>query len=299
MARSYNYLTPEQIEHFLEKGHIVLHDCFSRETARRLTDFAWTRLGYDPNDPSTWEKSRIHMPSRERMEVRDFAPKAWGAACELMGGEDRVVQPAWWGDSFIINFRDGADRPWEPPSAQAPGWHKDGDWFLHFLDSPEQALLTLVIWSDIAHQGGGTYVACDSVAPVARFLVEHPEGVRPGGFDFRALVSQCRDFVEMTGSVGDVVLLHPYILHASSQNLSGKPRFLTNPCFHLREPMRFNRPDPDDYSPVELAVLRALGVESLDFQPAAPRERIVPERERIQQKMREEEEARLAKRTAG
>ena len=44
---------------------------------------------------------------------------------------------------------------------------------------------------------------------------------------------------------------------------------------------------------VEAAVLRGLGVEHYDFAPTAPRERIIPERERIQAKMREEEKARL------
>ncbi|MBW3623344.1 MAG: phytanoyl-CoA dioxygenase family protein, partial [Armatimonadetes bacterium] len=122
---------------------------------------------------------------------------------------------------------------WEPPSAAAKGWHKDGDFFVHFLDSPEQGLLTLVLWSDLRHQGGGTFIVADSVPAVARFLADHPEGVRPGQFDYPRILSECRAYIEMTGEVGDVVLLHPYMLHASSQNVSGVPRFLTNPAVHL------------------------------------------------------------------
>src|SRR5207237_6523017 len=133
-------------------------------------------------DPSTWEKGQIHMPATKRVTWREFMPKAWGAACDLVGGEEPLKQPCLLGNSFIVNFHNGADRPWQPPSAEAPGWHKDGDFFLHFLDSPEQALLSLIIWSDIGHQGGGTFVCGDSVAPVARFLAAHPEGVRAGGF---------------------------------------------------------------------------------------------------------------------
>jgi hypothetical protein len=33
------------------------------------------------------------MPNLEYVEAKEFAPKAWGAACELLGGEERVVQP--------------------------------------------------------------------------------------------------------------------------------------------------------------------------------------------------------------
>jgi hypothetical protein len=294
MARKYEFLSDAQVEEFLNRGYIVLHDCFPCETAEAWTSLAFTRLGFDPNDSSTWERPQIHMPASLRVEWKEFMSKAWGAACELVGGEDRLKQPCLLGNSFIVNFYNGADRDWQPPSAQSPGWHKDGDFFLHFLDSPEQALLSLIIWSDIDHQGGGTFVAGDSVAPVARLLAAHPEGIRPGGFDFKAMIAECRDFTEFTGRAGDVVLLHPYILHASSQNASGKPRFLTNPAIQLTEPMKFHRANPDDYSVVELAVLRALGVDHLDFQPTSPREAIVPERVRIQQWMLEEEQARLA-----
>jgi hypothetical protein len=43
-----------------------------------------------------------------------------------------------------------------------------------------------------------------------------------------------------------------------------------------------------------LAILQGLGVERLDFQPTAPRERIVSEGMKRKQKMLEEEQARLA-----
>ena len=42
--------------------------------------------------------------------------------------------------------------------------------------------------------------------------------------------------------------------------------------------MKFNRAHPEDQSLVERAILNGLGVESLDFQPTAPREKIVPQR---------------------
>jgi hypothetical protein len=286
-------LTEEQVESFLARGHVTIPQCFTREDAQPWLDEAWIRLGYDPDDPTTWTESRVHMPSRRHVEVRRFAPKAWRAACELLGGEERIEQPYTWGDGFIVNLGLGADREWEPPSRASTGWHKDGDFFRHFLDSPEQGLLTLVLWSDIEPRGGGTFVAADSVAPVARLLAATPAGILPDDFDYDDLISQCDDFVETTGRLGDVVLLHPFVLHAVSQNHRG-PRFITNPPIALREPMRFDRADPAEHSLVERAVVRALGVERFAFRPAREREDVVPERVRIQQRMAEEEQARLA-----
>jgi hypothetical protein len=53
-----------------------------------------------------------------------------------------------------------------------------------------------------------------------------------------------------------------------------RPRFITNSTLFLAEPMRFDRPDPTDHSPVERAVLRALGVERDAFTATSPRTRV-------------------------
>lgn len=291
---SSHVLTDDQAQHFLDHGYVVIHDCFSREAAEELTSTIWTRLGYDQHDQATWAEQAIHMPAHHYWNVQDFAPKAWHAACDLLGGEERIKLPCIWGDGFIVNLRQGADEPWRDPSPRSPGWHKDGDFFRHFLDSPEQGLLTLVLWSDVRHQGGATFVAGDSVGPVARYLADHPEGVLPTAFPIDDLVGQCEDFAEATGTVGDVFLIHPFVLHAKAQNVLRLPRFITNPPIHLAEPMRFDRDNDDDFSLVERAILNGLGVDRYDFRPTAPREDVVPERVRIQQRMRVEEAARLA-----
>lgn len=296
-------LTADQAEHFLHRGFVLIRGCFSRQAAAEFTAPLWRRLGYAEHDPSTWAEPVIHLPSRRSLDVREFAPKAWDAVCDLVGGAERIAtdRPYVWNDGFIVNLGKDADRPWEPASADSPGWHKDGDFFRHFLDSPEQGLLTLVLWSDVRHQGGATFVAADSVGPVARFLAEHPEGVYPlrpaeGGdpdatlIPYRDLIGRCHDFVEATGEVGDVYLLHPYVLHAKSQNTLRLPRIITNPPLTLAQSMRF---DSDNPSLVERAVLRALGTSSYEFTPRGPREAIVPPRIAAQRRLLAEEQRRL------
>lgn len=287
-------LRPDQINQFLTHGFLRILDCFSRSAAGAITDQAFIRLGYDKADPATWTAPRVHMPGLSHFECKEFAPAAWDAICDLLGGEDRVQQPSYWGDALIANFHEGQDRPWAGPSPQSPGWHKDGDFFRHFLDSPEQGLLVLVLWSDIAPQGGGTFIAPDSTAKVARFFAAHPEGVLPNEIPFKQMISECKEFEECTGSIGDVVLCHPFLLHTVSQNHGGKARFITNPPASLKEPMNFNRADPADFSPIEQVVLNALGVSRLDFQPTSPREQIVPDRVRREQAVIGEERRRLA-----
>jgi hypothetical protein len=130
-----------------------------------------------------------------------------------------------------------ADRELSP---QVPtgGWHKDGGHFRHFLDSPEQGLLTIVFWSDVRPRSGGTFAALDSVGVVARFLAQHPEGVHAdsvqgSGYLIPLLIGECTDMVELTGDAGDVCLMHPFVLHRISGNPSGWPRFISNPAVRL------------------------------------------------------------------
>ena len=59
--------------------------------------------------------------------------------------------------------------------------------------------------------------------------------------------------------------MHPFMLHATSQNVLRHGRMISNPPIALREPLRFDRDDPRDFSAVESAVLRGLGVERLPF----------------------------------
>jgi hypothetical protein len=266
-------LSENDIQHFIDYGFVHLTDCFDKQFAKEWTDAAYDRLGYDADDPSTWEKPIIHMQADERVNVKEFAPKVWNAMREILGGEDRMQENLQWGNGFIVNFHLGADREWTPPSPEAGGWHKDGDFFYHFLDSPEQGLLVIVVWKDMGPKGGGTFIAPDSVKPIAEYLAANRQGIHPFENEFGNLINECSDFREVTAKAGDVILMHPYMLHASSQNHSGISRFITNPPVALREPMNFNRENPEDFSVLERSVLNALGVERLDFQIDGERRR--------------------------
>ncbi len=283
-------LSDSEIEHFIQRGFVRVTDCFSRELARDWTSRACERLYCSLDDPSTWPSGRMRPPESQRVSFESVAPKAWRAACELVGGEGNILMPCTWGDGFIINFGRQPELTWHPPSKEIHDyqvWHKDGDFFRHFLDSPEQGLLVIGVFSDIAERGGGTFIACDSVGHVARFLAEHPEGVLPRGTPCNDIIARCSDFVETAGTIGDVFLLHPFMLHTWSLNASEQARFIINPPVKLNEPMCFSRA-PGRHSPVERAVLRALGTDHYEFVLAHPREAIVPERLAREKKIWEE-----------
>ena len=170
MAPQYKFLTEAQVDHFMEHGFVRLEGCFSASSAHEWTKDVWTRLGMSPDDKSTWTKERINMPGHNHAPCSDFAPKAWGAMCELLGGEERV-EPALWHDSLIVNL---GTEEWEGKQyhpSELTGWHVDGDFFIHYLDSPEQGLLVIPLFSDIKEKAGGTMIASDAIPKMAKFLV--------------------------------------------------------------------------------------------------------------------------------
>ncbi|KAI1464963.1 uncharacterized protein F4812DRAFT_462284 [Daldinia caldariorum] len=310
-------LTQEQKDFFLANGYIKLTNCFTQEQAALVTEGVWTRLGMSASDKSTWTRERTNMPSHRTFDCADFAPKAWRAICELCGGEDRVdPKSRVWRDSLIVNLgtAEGEGRP--VPPRELTNWHVDGDFFVHYLDSPEQALLVIPLFTDVVSQGGGTMICPPAIDRVARHLYEHPEGVSPRMVprahpDFAReknlgwyvdIARSCgdADFVEAAGAAGDVYLLHPLTMHSATSNARRAVRIITNPPVSLREPFRFGgRPGggggEDDYSLVERKTVAAVGgADKLKgWKITMPRERVVPERVRVQEEMKREEMRRL------
>jgi len=211
--------------------------------------------------------------------IDDVAPRAADVLHELVGGPE-AISFAGLPDNLIFNFPDPGAEWWPAHRWDAPGagYHKDGDWFRHFLDSPEQGILGVIFWRDVSERQGPTYLATDSVGPVARFLRDHPEGVDPGGFPMGQILANCSDFRALTGHQGTVVLAHPFMIHSASVNATDEIRVISNTAVMLREPMRLDRSE-GSYTPVEQLVLEGLGVESCAFTPIGERTRIVSARE--------------------
>lgn len=170
--QSHYKLSQDQIDHFMRHGYVHLTNCFSQDKAAEWTADVWTRLGYSPTDKSTWAAERINMPEHNSEPVQTFAPKAWAAICELLGGEDRVAaHSATWNDALIVNLGTEESEGKLTHPSELNGWHVDGDFFVHFLDSPEQGLLVIPLFTDIREHAGGTAVCSDAIKKIAQHLV--------------------------------------------------------------------------------------------------------------------------------
>ncbi|WP_274361289.1 hypothetical protein [Paenibacillus thermotolerans] len=183
---NYRVLTAEDVEHFIEYGWVMLKEAFAREDALAAQDYLWNKVeerGVLRNDPSTWTQPMVQInenytdgpfprcnSKRLGDAIEDLIGHGRWANRTVYGETDTLSGFGWW----PVNFSRDADKPWTVPVG---GWHWDGIHFRHYIDSPEQGLLCLCLFSDIRHQGGGTFVAEGSHKVVAKFLERYPEGL--------------------------------------------------------------------------------------------------------------------------
>ena len=135
-------------------GFVHLKNTFTEEKAKKWMSDMWTRLGLSPETPH-WPIERCNMATHRSEDVKDFAPKLWDAMCDLLGGPDKICGGgSSWGHGLIVNLGDveGCTEWLEP--TELDGWHVDGDFFTHFLDSPEQALLVVPMFTDVEKEQG-------------------------------------------------------------------------------------------------------------------------------------------------
>ena len=325
-------LSPTQARHFVEHGWVVVKGAFSKQIAADIVACSWRELaeqGIMQDDPQTWKlgpytrtgvppnvgimasrgdeaaaaqmleiRTRYGLPPRSPL-LHDVAPRALGAQLDCIGGPNRMEDPERirMPDSVAVNLRsedgDLGEAGWR--STRAPGWHKDGWHFRHFLDSPQQGLLLAFFFSDILPNSGGTQICVDSVGVVARLLAQYPEGIHPDtvqSYIKPHMIKECNEFEELKGEAGDLAIMHPYMVHRVAGNPSGRARFAQFPSIKLSRPMQFAREEPSEYSLTELVVLKALGqLKRFAFATRAdyvkyPREDITPPPSRTEQEQR-------------
>lgn len=104
-----------------------------------------------------------------------------------------------------------------------------------------------------------------------------------------------KSFHEITGEVGDVILLHPLMLHSASKNLLRNVRIITNPPVALKEPFCFDRESKEDCSLVELKTLKDLGMPDglKGWKIEGPRKVWTPNRLKRMEEMKRQELGRL------
>ena len=231
-----------------------------------MRDVVWRTLEREASArrPRTWVNE---SPSNLQSLKGDDVFKAIGSDRTLNAIDDVIgtrkgTQPSDWGAYFLLF---PTRRVWNVPWK---AWHLDHDYARPL--SPVDGLKVHSMFGDVAPRAGGMTIVAGSHHVVARHFADHPP--RPGAKGRRSCASSscaattisaswapigerpaaqiARFFehgrgrvrhrelrvVELTATAGDVILIHPLVLHARPTNAGTQPRFLLNKDLSLKTP---------------------------------------------------------------
>lgn len=261
-------LSPEQIEHFIQHGWVRVTGAIARGLVDEWREGALVRLtteardgrlhfsptpgatprdlrNFDSRDRGTWPSGTAALTSARSASMSDIAPRLWGAICDLLGGSARIATPEI-SDYFVVRFPDES-------AVHGQSWHLDDPGAAMTLDALRNGLVVLTLFSDVAPDGGATFLQPRSLRRVARAMREAACDFTNGALGPALAGGDHDDIVRCSGAAGDAYLVHPLVLHRSSANESNRLRWLSNRMIYTREPLSVA-----GASPVERAIARVL-----------------------------------------
>jgi hypothetical protein len=260
------------LEHFAKRGFLRVPSALAPDLVTRWRENALPRLreheasqlvdsvppsppdafaALDPQRPRTWRWRRATLRRTESVRIADAAPALAEALDALLGGpallRDESVT-----DYLILSFPARGLRRWLPArpatSRVEVSYHLDDPRPGMTLRGWRNAVLLVLLFSDLAPGGGGPVLACDSPPRVARALATGGDFTDPALA--AGIARECTDRLEVTGRAGDAFVLHPFVLHTPTRNRSGRLRVLANPMLRARRELDFS-PGAAGDSPLE------------------------------------------------
>ena len=126
-------------------------------------------------------------------------------------------------------------------------WHIDGYIHRHYPYSNEIGLIPIIFFSDVLPDGGGTAVAEGSHLVASKILVEAGYKGMSSKELANAVINTNIPFniIELTGKAGDVIFIHPLLLHARSTNLApvdqANIRIMCHPSIPLQSHLNYDK----------------------------------------------------------
>ena len=243
-----------EIERFISQGFVVVRGGFSRNLAAECRDFVWQQV-------RLWDRCTTYgQPMVQIQKVFNRPPFDKIMNDRLRSALDALVGPR--------NWREPPGYGWWsllfPGKAGPGGWHVDGGQLRisGSLTDHDHALVTLFLFSDAGPGDGGTVMIPGSHLTVARTIANAGNS----GISWSDVAQQLpagllnpeeSQIAHLIGEAGDVVLMHPFLIHGFGQNRGRQIRFACNPLIQSTRPVDFTR-SPADRSPVEAAIRIAL-----------------------------------------
>lgn len=163
-------------------------------------------------------------------------------------------------------------------------WHIDGWNNYHYLNVQKNALIFLCSFCDLEGEGG-TLIIPKSIKYITELLFNNEQGLHSdglGGYSYIIpyILNKCsnKDIIQLKINKGDVVVMHPFMVHKASLNNSNITKIINNNHIQLSKPINLKRED-NDYSLLEKSILKNLKELNLDiknYKESDTRKTVIP-----------------------
>jgi hypothetical protein len=251
-------LTSEQRDAFDRRGVVSVPGFYAREAIDAMADRVWAdierRFGYRRDQPQTWRgKHPGHFQALKKSGAFSAlrSPELVALADATLGA---WIEPAQWG-GLLLTF------PTSAPTIARPPWHLDIGGAERLTPLPTLRIFTFL--EPAPPGGGGTlYVAGShrlaieierdlgrkvrsaevrerlaAMHPWFAGLITAPYGPKLDAFlgDEAEVGGQPVRLEQMSGAPGDLILMHPAILHGGAHNALDRPRMMLTEWITRRE----------------------------------------------------------------
>lgn len=254
-------LTAEQRREFDQVGVLHLPGAVSKSDAAQMSELVWATLaqrhGIQRDAPETWSAGGAYgiQPASKSEAFARMASPVVRAALDDLFEPSGWEQPRNWGAPLVTFPVPG--NLWDVPHAS---WH---------LDAPVQSsaprppcVIVFLYLAPVLERGGGTVVLAGSHRLASTFFSNGDTDREWRSADVRKVLARtepwlsalwsrddrdervnrfmrdCAEIrgvrlnvIELTGNVGDVIIWHPWLLHAAAPNCRAYPRMM------LRQPI--------------------------------------------------------------
>ena len=271
-------LTAGEESQFRRDGYVAVRNAFSAEIADEVRNEVLRTLVVEQN-------AVLDDPGTPRLTVSRRANPVFAKmnTARLLAAIDAVAGPGLWDKShldthgnFWVTFPGFHGRRWEPPMGVGR-WHID----LGFdsrteydLSDGNCALVTAILITNSNAGGGATVALKGSHRLVGRLLAMAERAVPRWQItafceSYLSRWSLAEQVVELTGAKGDVVLMHPLLVHSASANTGTEIRIMTNTGVGQIRPRHLNG------GPGQSLIEECLSAAIADIKPSAGRTALV------------------------
>jgi len=262
-SAGYQAITAEQLKQYEETGLLFMRGAIAESDATEMREHLWRGLTdacrVKRDDAQSWPHGKVtHLQSIQGSAFAKMGSQSLCAALDTLFGPGGWQRPSRWGD-LLVNFPTPGSR-WNVPNQT---WHFD----VAGSASPAPVAIAFAFLETTQPGGGGTPVVMGSHrllhklagselprlnSPRARRLLTRPnnawinglwaseiEADRTHRYMERGAVVDGIELkvAEICGAPGDVVIMHPHVLHTVAVNSHSTPRLVLRQNIYGKAPM--------------------------------------------------------------